>query len=1001
MDPTLFVAAHATLVQLHLLAADGSTTQEIADTALGWGMVIDDTLTFLENRRHDVVFIGSVGVGKSSLIAVLADLLVGGRPQDRAGLKGSSVLEIGAGRTTVCEICLRAPRAGDGGAVGLVLDPLSPQEMTREIEIFAQGEWARAQPEPRGRAEDDASQEVHRAIRAMTGYADYTQTVVEDGVKRRKMVRATHEAAARFSSHAEFARHLIERAALDARKTDHWWWDTATPETLKELKSVLRVVNQGADPEAMLPRQMSIVVPEPLPGSSTGLDVTLVDTRGLDDQIEARRDVQDHLRDRRAILVLCASFKDAPGDTMRAVLRSLSADAELRGLLPRSLLVLVDQGDAEQVNGADGDRETGQGLKVDECLLALESLSLPQPIERAQVVAFDTLNDDRERLLSVVDDRLRRLRGSREQDLVRQVDDAQEFLRTTDLGHALRESVDRSLREIVARHARSDAPLRDPMAAMYDAIRACHDATIVNAACRRNGAYTGLDLYAAVRTAASQASTAWLEGLIKAATSRLDELEKHDSFAQVREHVRLRRAQFVEGQVTVVHDYAARVAEQVEKLLKGDPVWGACRDEWGNGPGFKNRIIEHLTAWARRQDGLTDHEHVDASVIPFFAGVVRPPEAPRFTLHVHNLRALRHAHWSPQPVSVLIGANGSGKSTLLQVLRFLRIAYERDIADAVTIPLLGIGNLKSWGAAEQDPIRIRIDLGDASWQMEIAAREGSAEVTRERFMEGEREIFVKDNLGSFVRGTDRLDPSSLTGLRALVDRGVTEPSLGRMAAFVQRIAVYHHPDLPALRAQGSLTTDPRRIEARGGNVLAVLRRWHQERKDRHRYDFVVEGLGAAFPGMVSDLDFVEAGNTLVARVYRPGRDTPSPLDYEADGVLQLLVLFCQVAAAEVGSVLAIDEPENCLHPYAQGVFLRRTARWAAKHQVTVLLATHSTVLLDALTGHPEQVYVMKSKTGEEQSPTPLDQLCDPEWLASFKLGSLYEQGEIGSNEDEV
>ena len=64
---------------------------------------------------------------------------------------------------------------------------------------------------------------------------------------------------------------------------------------------------------------------------------------------------------------------------------------------------------------------------------------------------------------------------------------------------------------------------------------------------------------------------------------------------------------------------------------------------------------------------------------------------------------------------------------------------------------------------------------------------------------------------------------------------------------------------------------------------------------------------------------------------------------------------------------------------------------------TVLLATHSKVLLDELS--PEQVFVMKSADPADLIPTRLDKLCDPEWLAELKVGEFYEQGEIGSNKD--
>ena len=66
---------------------------------------------------------------------------------------------------------------------------------------------------------------------------------------------------------------------------------------------------------------------------------------------------------------------------------------------------------------------------------------------------------------------------------------------------------------------------------------------------------------------------------------------------------------------------------------------------------------------------------------------------------------------------------------------------------------------------------------------------------------------------------------------------------------------------------------------------------------------------------------------------------------------------------------------------------------------TILLATHSLVLLDELTEHPEQVFVIQPS--DKPMPIRLDRYCNLEWLQGFKLGELYEDGEIGSNKDEI
>ena len=58
------------------------------------------------------------------------------------------------------------------------------------------------------------------------------------------------------------------------------------------------------------------------------------------------------------------------------------------------------------------------------------------------------------------------------------------------------------------------------------------------------------------------------------------------------------------------------------------------------------------------------------------------------------------------------------------------------------------------------------------------------------------------------------------------------------------------------------------------------------------------------------------------------------------------------------------------------------------------LASHSPVLLDEFKEHPGAVFVMER--GADTSPVPLTELYDPDWLARFSLGKLYEHGEFGA-----
>lgn len=994
-----------------LINAPQSTSEDTLETAKHWFSTIDKTKKFLEDQDHPIVFIGSVGVGKSSLIGVAANLIIGPIPKDRASLKNNSILAIGSGRTTVCEVVIRRPLSSESvkGQIGLIIDPYSEEEIQKEILSYAEDEWQRRQSGAVRNSEDDIDQtpqEIQRAIRGMTDYLERQESFIEEGIRKRRVIRPLDAVISSFSSYEAFANHLLERANLSERTQTEWWWDEVSTENLKKLKSCFETVNSGTEQTAMLPRKMTLVVPESLPDSKAELNLTLIDTHGLDGVVESRDDLQKLLRDPRALLILCSSFKDAPEETVRAFLRSLASDAQLREAIPRTLLVLLDFGDADQVNGADGDREYGQALKIDECHIALEGSGLLRMIDKTQIIAFDVLKDDRTNILAAIDNALSHLREAIEIQLSEQITDAQQFLerKADELRPRLRQSVDERLKEIMVQHLPIDVPLRDPLAGLYRAIDDMRWASTVYATCRRNGAYDKLNLYTAIEAEASRAATTWLDELINAINEKLNSLEQESTFEKIRDDIRLRKRLYQDAQFEMIRNYAKQVHDQVSEELKEDPIWEVCRKEWGRGKGFKDKVNDHMKSWSSRQQKLTAHEHTNAAaLIPLLKEISQPEASPRFAIYVQNLRALRKVSWSPEPpLTMLIGANGAGKTTLLQTLRLLRLAYERGLSEAVKQVFGGSYNLRSWEIPEDEPVEIRLDIGEVSWRIELIEHEGSVtNTTNERLTDQGKEIFYCDNLGVFSYRNERLEPNpQAVGLRVLMDRGVHEPAIRTMAGFLQRISIYHDPDLWSLRRNGCRASDDRYLHSRGINILSLLRRWSQDKSNYHRYQFVIAGLSAAFPNTFNDMDFQEAGDTLIARIYHSGQELPGLLSDEANGVLQLLVLLCEVANSENESVIAIDEPENSLHPYALRAFLRRTNKWAKQHKLTVLLATHSTVLLDELSASPELVYVMKAPDFGEYMPSRLDQLYDREWLKDFKLGDLYEQGEIGSNEDE-
>lgn len=970
-----------------------------------WHDLVESQFRLTQQHAREVIFIGEVGVGKSSALAVTTDLLLEGeRPTDKSSLRKQSMLPTGAGRTTLCEVASRAHHEGENrDAFGLMLEAIPQEEMREIIHLWAEDEWNKRNPGSSNGADGETpsnSQEISRALRNMAGYAEY-----REAGSSRPMVHPLDAVVGKFESPDELKQHLLDRLNLAQRAQEQWWFPFETARA--EIKMLLEQINSGTCTSALLPRRITLVIPkfiEELDELAPRLQ--LIDSRGLDAgvRLSSRADLQKFIEDPLAIYVLCAPFKSAPGDAIRELLRDVKGDARWTNAKQRMILVLLDQGDAEQVNGADGDRTVGLDIKREECISDLRQASIIQNDEPLTTVAMDMLLDDPGKLRSAIKKKVKELNAALDAELSELMTYARGFLGKIQDGArtGLLPGVNQKIKEVLAANLPDGAPMLEPVRGALDAIQMTQYPAIIFAACRRRGRYRNLDLYEAIASAAAGAATAWITPSIRKVVKKLDSLIGDDSYALVRDDLQLHKLRFNESKLSFVKAYSTAVKNEITPLLEKDKqLWADCIANWGLSNGFKSRVHEHLRQWSDRQ---VFKEHLElgskTSEIPFWSVLLAAQSAPRFSLHIKNLRALSHAVFSPESVSLLVGANGAGKSTLLHSLKLLRLAYERGLTEAIRLVLSGTYGIKNWSATPEEYIEVGLKIGETAWLLQLAFQNSGLELQyQEKLIYQGETVFIRDASNNVQYGGNTVYASGeYTALKVLVDRGEIHPAIQQMSDLLGRVSVFEEPDLFNLRHQGSPAFEDAQLQGRGQNVLSILRRWQQDSQLRNRFDFVVQGLQAAFPA-VKQMDFVSAGNMLAARIYHEGVEEPTPLANEANGLLQMLVLLANVAQSNPGGVVAIDEPENGLHPYAVRMFLRSCQQWALKYRVTFVLATHSLVLLDEFTNTPEAVFVMKALEDADPVPNPLDHLCNRDWLQGFKLGDLYEQGEIGSNDD--
>ncbi len=366
----------------------------------------------------------------------------------------------------------------------------------------------------------------------------------------------------------------------------------------------------------------------------------------------------------------------------------------------------------------------------------------------------------------------------------------------------------------------------------------------------------------------------------------------------------------------------------------------------------------------------------------------RMPDHTAMMFEVAGYRALRNAAWEPSRVSVIVGANGSGKSTLLSIPDFCASLLRRG-ATATSSRHGGAYGIRSWG--QEDPAAIRLHAGDLTWSLVLHEHGAGIKVEDKVEVAGKR---VEPN-GRISRGGIGFAGAIDTEMGRLLADGDERllPFHGALRA-LQDYRHYQNPHLWTLRTQGSQFGSDTFLHPTGQNAFTVLRNWAGARPERHRFDFVVDALRGAFPKIFEDLSFPPGGNTVAGEFFAVGSDQPMQAFLAPQGLLAALIHTTAVASAHEGGLVAIDEFENSLHPHAIHALIDALRVRAEEQRLSIVLATHSPVVLNAFRDEPEQVFVMDPT--EPTLPARLTEIRNPDWLTHFSLGDLYEHLEFGA-----
>ena len=545
----------------------------------------------LLRRDHQIAFIGSIGIGKSTAICRALGLQV---THARRGTV--AVLETGAGGITVCEVHLT-----HGPGSGIIVEPRTHDDIRADVEDFVEQLLRRGLSSDDGESTAGVPHEIERAIRNMSGLTRKSGKGLDGKTVRTDPAK---ELATTFPDRRDLVVEVLTRMSLDRRdRHEEWHTPAVAAAPLEWLRSTFEAINNGRHPQFSLPGRIDIVVPTLL--EIDDLDIAIIDTRGIDQPL-ARADLEALLGDPHTVSILCSGFNDAPSQAIQHLLRRARDINNTQIDTNCGLLVLPHLGEALAVK----DDETGNPVETsqDGYDLKGEQVSdalLPYRLSQIPTLFFNAIDDDPELLRTFLRTQVTHTRAEFRRRLHAVLDRTRSML-----DNAAREHV-QAVQRAAASHLASwiqQHPTPKPISGhvhdpLLEEISEAHAGT-VNATVRRDGEWRSLSYSHQLGHGARKLAVlalhesviefnglcTTLSGSMPAATELLSQAQRlmTSAYDELLRKVQLNGLNLYHSQLR--HDTR---------------FWTDNINEWGRGPGYLKRVLQRNLTWFQepsRQD---------------------------------------------------------------------------------------------------------------------------------------------------------------------------------------------------------------------------------------------------------------------------------------------------------------------------------------------------------------------------------------------------------------
>lgn len=563
---------------------------------------------FIRHMEHGVAFVGEIGVGKTTALSHVTNLLI------KEGDQLRSVFPTGSGRMTVCEVAIKiAP------AFGIAVEGMAEEEIRQLVSDLVNGLAS---------GKGGLPSELDRVIRNMAEVRRVTSRAKIPGEKPTTVDHLKTLIDEIGDVDAVIA-EVVSRMKLDTRTEAQMILSKDTEGSMDWLSSNISKINYGQHPKFSVPQRITVLLPlEAL--RETPYLLSVIDTKGVEGTTQ-RPDLMAQIEDPRTVTVLCCSFADAPGTVPLSILRDATdagSDALEAGRL--CLLVLPRNDEALKIVDDSGAQPstTEEGYAIREG--QIEQQFSTDQIDPIPVNFFQVGSDEPEQIWRWLTSRIAAIRQAKVERIQRHVAAADDLVTNADV--AKTREARRRIAEIIAKTAdRFDkmAPvIRPGTLNLINEVKNTHQSSVAASVIRR-GDWPNFP----VAHILGQGVRKDVNLRVKDTFIRIDEAIEglKVDFAHLADI-----AQFLESLKEEIDDWrrelliraalSGRMLYAPHLLNHAGGLWNACKVRYGAGSGYRVDVSgEFERHFETDKDALATAQKVEGQLAVLWSQIVIEP----------------------------------------------------------------------------------------------------------------------------------------------------------------------------------------------------------------------------------------------------------------------------------------------------------------------------------------------------------------------------------------